>query len=107
MVLINRKGVHRMTQEEFVSVLSRGLWFLSDLAQNLLKGDRVVFPSPCGDYGSYRGPFDLAFQAMPKLPSPYGDYGSYQCRKLAKCGFEDLFPSPYGDYGSYRVEGSS
>ena len=37
-----------------------------------------MFPSPCGDYGSYHlesGPVDDFYTVF---PSPCGDYGSYQ-----------------------------
>ena len=38
-----------------------------------------TFPSPYGDYGSYRIDHrDERPQRTAKFPSPYGDYGSYQ-----------------------------
>ena len=39
-----------------------------------------LFPSPYGDYGSYRQGImnHLAETYARKFPSPYGDYGSYQ-----------------------------
>ena len=37
------------------------------------------FPSPCGDYGSYRGLFlELILFNKWLFPSPCGDYGSYR-----------------------------
>ena len=41
----------------------------------------LTFPSPYGDYGSYRRPAECLLLAVPALfPSPYGDYGSYHSR---------------------------
>ena len=41
-----------------------------------------------------------------KFPSPYGDYGSYPQVELGQLlGMSQTFPSPYGDYGSYRRYG--
>ena len=85
------------------------------------------FPSPCGDYGSYRLKQNgISGWMNMKFPSPCGDYGSYHYllggfimkeqksfRPLA--GIMVLitvwqnagrlnrqgFPSPCGDYGSY------
>ena len=38
-----------------------------------------MFPSPCGDYGSYRSKGRIEyFPTVWKFPSPCGDYGSYQ-----------------------------
>ena len=38
------------------------------------------------------------------FPSPYGDYGSYrQSRYIPLTNCRKTFPSPYGDYGSYRL----
>ena len=86
-----------------------------------------VFPSPCGDYGSYH-PFCAwqTFSFVVMFPSPCGDYGSYQYfwkqdQQKKEEGFRPLagimvliastnklyildyikFPSPCGDYGSY------
>ena len=36
-----------------VSVPLRGLWFLSGIVIMALVAITVLFPSPCGDYGSY------------------------------------------------------
>ena len=86
------------------------------------------FPSPCGDYGSYRFRRELSKTSMIMtsfrplagimvligttledivareftFPSPCGDYGSYLLQKGDY--IEDLgeFPSPCGDYGSYH-----
>ena len=85
-----------------------------------------LFPSPCGDYGSYlkefrdkRGLTQVGFRPLAGImvliikepilangwqgfPSPCGDYGSY---RYAHMGWYFLrpawFPSPCGDYGSY------
>ena len=37
-----------------VSVPLRGLWFLSFAKRNDYTNLIVLFPSPCGDYGSYQ-----------------------------------------------------
>ena len=64
----------------FVSVPLRGLWFLSSSA-SFSKACAFLFPSPCGDYGSY-----------PKARPRSSTNRAY------------TFPSPCGDYGSYRIE---
>ena len=90
-----------------------------------------LFPSPCGDYGSYlfapgnrchrhsevvsvplRGLWFLSFCGRMSVifiptafPSPCGDYGSY--RNSTNSGSSTgwgRFPSPCGDYGSYQDE---
>ena len=105
----------------------RGLWFLSPYALWLEKTGQLVFPSPCGDYGSYQGGGNVDKTKDPcKFPSPCGDYGSYLKNNIIVFDTEskvsvplrglwflsrwtrttDLtlirFPSPCGDYGSYR-----
>ena len=37
----------------------------------------IGFPSPYGDYGSYRGVYGWNADVFILFPSPYGDYGSY------------------------------
>ena len=62
-----------------------------------------MFPSPCGDYGSYRQTIcRMENDGRLKFPSPCGDYGSYHTlyRKILKAKILK-FPSPCGDYGSY------
>ena len=85
------------------------------------------FPSPCGDYGSYRMDTRPLFPADENrfrplagimvligeswnhyrlqrnpFPSPCGDYGSYSQGFTPICVQKKLaFPSPCGDYGSY------
>ena len=88
-----------------------------------------TFPSPYGDYGSYRdykwedayaytenvsvplrglwflSPYivDTTGDKPRKFPSPYGDYGSYRRgNKIISTMLDREFPSPYGDYGSYH-----
>ena len=88
-----------------------------------------VFPSPCGDYGSYQLHESASIaRRKRRFPSPCGDYGSYRNVSIASSdptsyGFRplagimvliykdvdklaiynaDAFPSPCGDYGSYR-----
>ena len=41
-----------------------------------------LFPSPCGDYGSYQGKEDTNVICGDWFPSPCGDYGSYLFRLL-------------------------
>ena len=62
-----------------------------------------VFPSPCGDYGSYLAPSRLTRPLFGAFPSPCGDYGSYRL-EVWEVGDDGTytFPSPCGDYGSYR-----
>ena len=88
-----------------------------------------MFPSPCGDYGSYHDEYMDATKtngfcfrplagimvlidnsasdiedAKKLFPSPCGDYGSYlniESRQLLPLL---KFPSPCGDYGSYLLE---
>ena len=38
-----------------------------------------------------------------QFPSPYGDYGSYRTSRGTAVSWKlNMFPSPYGDYGSYH-----
>ena len=61
-----------------VSVPLRGLWFLSTEKVKTKVLIDPLFPSPCGDYGSYRdGDSEDTFCRLLKFPSPCGDYGSY------------------------------
>ena len=88
-----------------------------------------MFPSPCGDYGSYlQEQLKLEHESKDcfrplagimvliacliglcclanyiEFPSPCGDYGSYRGEhERVRCFLLWLFPSPCGDYGSYR-----
>ena len=50
-------GIAVAQQERQVSVPLRGLWFLSGNTQSThspIHDKNSMFPSPCGDYGSYR-----------------------------------------------------
>ena len=51
--LSKRKAVKFDEFEVLVSVPLRGLWFLSEV-KFYGKQEKTKFPSPCGDYGSYR-----------------------------------------------------
>ncbi len=64
----------------------------------------TAFPSPCGDYGSYRNSTNSGSSTgWGRFPSPCGDYGSYQDEVFTKVQVDfGQFPSPCGDYGSYR-----
>ena len=111
-----------------VSVPLRGLWFLSVEQFAATHDSMRLFPSPCGDYGSYQTLHDIWKSVWLLFPSPCGDYGSYQpcpipfhqrhgrvsvpLRGLwflsSKNGYRDgiyvvTFPSPCGDYGSYQL----
>ena len=78
MVLISIRFMARKDGPAGVSVPLRGLWFLSPYALWLEKTGQLVFPSPCGDYGSYHGGGNVDKTKDPcKFPSPCGDYGSY------------------------------
>ena len=50
--------------------------------RRLKSGEDVItlmFPSPCGDYGSYLDRLkEITDDWFDKFPSPCGDYGSYQ-----------------------------
>ena len=61
-----------------VSVPLRGLWFLSMNFDGEVNDVTLQFPSPYGDYGSYRVPVLIFVISNLEFPSPYGDYGSYQ-----------------------------
>ena len=57
-----------------------GIMVLIDLEALEMCYDDVQFPSPCGDYGSYRNTFIKQYIQKLQFPSPCGDYGSYQTR---------------------------
>ena len=75
----NRKADGNRGIRALVSVPLRGLWFLSAGATTANAGRNPSgFPSPCGDYGSYRMALSLDdVGTVAKFPSPCGDYGSY------------------------------
>ena len=86
------------------SVPLRGLWFLSkymtinwpqsrrrirplagimvliELKPKADYTDRILNPSPCGDYGSYELAYEESSVDAARNPSPCGDYGSYRPR---------------------------
>ena len=85
-----------------ISVPLRGLWFLSG-STCLVSICGCQFPSPCGDYGSYRYKEDVCSNFPPDFRPLAGimvliNTVSRQVLPLPKPGF----PSPCGDYGSYR-----
>ena len=83
------------------SVPLRGLWFLSVQSDND-EMKEAVFPSPCGDYGSYLNSGTKVYPTESRFPSPYGDCGSYRYILLPEMWRNrKRFPSPYGDCGSY------
>ena len=53
MVLINLESCNDYDWDRQISVPLRGLWFLSML-EEVKDVILDIFPSPCGDYGSYR-----------------------------------------------------
>ena len=77
MVLIGRINVKIALGHERVSVPLRGLWFLSEYTEKSLLIYGCMFPSPCGDYGSYLLACLIGRQVASLCPSPCGDYGSY------------------------------
>ena len=70
-----------------VSVPLRGLWFLSRWTRTT-DLTLIRFPSPCGDYGSYRLGRRQSFLEGSVFPSPCGDYGSY--RKMRRTNGKSL-----------------
>ena len=54
MVLILPEPVLSDNRQAGVSVPLRGLWFLSAASAGRTVELEHAFPSPCGDYGSYR-----------------------------------------------------
>ena len=60
-----------------VSVPLRGLWFLSVNHIYFILPFLGLFPSPCGDYGSYEYMDATEHHGSFTFPSPCGDYGSY------------------------------
>ena len=79
MVLIVRRYGRFRPHQDAVSVPLRGLWFLSLPPVQGFTGISERFPSPYGDYGSYRDDVrDELYCRMMTFPSPYGDYGSYR-----------------------------
>ena len=112
-----------------VSVPLRGLWFLSIFYGKQEKSNHRLFPSPCGDYGSYL----RRYTTTKKPKSRFRPLAGIMVLIInlaknvyisASLGFRPLagimvlirsrghimalldllgFPSPCGDYGSYRV----
>ena len=62
MVLIDSLPQVMLTLNREVSVPLRGLWFLSKHGPIFKKAMAIMFPSPCGDYGSYHDSW--AFYSM-------------------------------------------
>ena len=59
MVLImKRTEMYKALDGKKVSVPLRGLWFLSVISLSTIVTSVKRFPSPCGDYGSYRAYLD-------------------------------------------------
>ena len=113
-----------------VSVPLRGLWFLSDSQGFTPICVQKKFPSPCGDYGSYRnciGQYKKQGAVKVSVPlrglwflsmRPYSIFTlssivsvplrglwflSY-CRYGINVSYASMkFPSPCGDYGSYQL----
>ena len=92
-----------MLYQQVVSVPLRGLWFLSrrPFLQQL---KRLLFPSPYGDYGSYRTVHFRVLHMEPEVSVPLRGLW-FLSEHVDMCYITGLraFPSPYGDYGSYRV----
>ena len=64
------------------------------------------FPSPYGDYGSYRRIHTiLADKVARKVSVPLRGLWFLSKTKTDKFTINlEMFPSPYGDYGSYRLQ---
>ena len=126
MVLIRHWILFLCLKHFKVSVPLRGLWFLSDGSRTVYTAE-PLFPSPCGDYGSYqmllgmlmydavavsvplRGLWFLSGEAKKKIkktrPSfrPLAGIMVLITRNMEKVfKFYNVFPSPCGDYGSYH-----
>ena len=105
MVLIKLPSIPITSSRTVVSVPLRGLWFLSIFPLQCLWGSRICFRPLAGIMVliliSVR-PYKVT---TPLFPSPCGDYGSY-LRVLSRSSARPPkeFPSPCGDYGSYRVD---
>ena len=81
MVLIKQKNRAKKSHLLKVSVPLRGLWFLSLGFDSNAPFPFEMFPSPCGDYGSYLIQILHSMNSLIKwFPSPCGDYGSYRMR---------------------------
>ena len=72
----------KLTASIRVSVPLRGLWFLSLTCWMQPPDPMMMFPSPCGDYGSYRNQQEQQHWSARRFPSPCGDYGSYRGTKI-------------------------
>ena len=89
----------------FLSVSLRGLWFLSQ-RRPLQVSQRLNSFRPLTGIMVLIDIVNLiqSFVAQKEFPSPYGDYGSYRLRNLWKVlSLKRKFPSPYGDCGSYPL----
>ena len=131
MVLI-LSGFIQSSTSSVVSVPLRGLWFLSYLCKYERQQACCQFPSPCGDYGSYRmglimelmpplvsvplrGLWFLSFSGVipPRLPlidrfRPLAGIMVLITKKQTRLlRIYNWFPSPCGDYGSYLAEGDA
>ena len=58
-----------------------GIMVLIDFLEFAIQLFFQVFPSPYGDYGSYRQNVLFVSILVITFPSPYGDYGSYQFKE--------------------------
>ena len=104
MVLIGRREFYYGNNYYYVSVPLRGLWFLSSSRFASRSASRTaLFPSPCGDYGSY--PARIVGKSM-KSKICFRPLAGIMVlieldntlNRVKPCAF----PSPCGDYGSYR-----
>ena len=80
-----------------------GIMVLIKFLQEKKSAELALFPSPCGDYGSYQLLIPCHTLFRMQFPSPCGDYGSYHISDSTATKILNLFPSPCGDYGSYRI----
>ena len=62
----------------------------------------LMFPSPCGDYGSYQREIGgYKYKLQPSFRPLAGIMVLINVKGIIGHMVKDMFPSPCGDYGSY------
>mgnify|MGYP001286317181 CR=1 FL=1 len=89
--------------DDDVSVPLRGLWFLSAVFEEVLGINVPSFRPLAGIMVLITASnTNISAKAVAVFPSPCGDYGSYHvATALGYSNPSNAFPSPCGDYGSY------
>ena len=103
MVLINYRIMPQRYLCKHVSVPLRGLWFLSAVFEEVLGINVPSFRPLAGIMVLITASnTNISAKAVAVFPSPCGDYGSYHvATALGYSNPSNAFPSPCGDYGSY------